>query len=254
MDILLSHRIPGRVLCLGILLGSLSCVEEREAVPGSNEAVMLIHGLERTEASLAVLQVRLARAGFDVHTVDYPSGDAPMEDHVETLATAVADCCIEADQLHFVSHSLGGLVVRSYLGRAEETELSLPPGRAVMLAPPNQGSQVADALVETELGTWYLGPTGSLLGTHPTNLPATLPIPTREVGIIAGSRSLNPIGSLLIPGPDDGAVGIKEVQLPGAKLIVVPRTHTFIMNSRWVADATIRFLLTGSFEPINPGR
>ena len=206
-----------------------------------------MHGLGRTQASMALLAMRLDRAGYDVTNVDYDSRHGTLDEHAATLAAEVSVCCEAAPRIHFVGHSLGGLVIRRYLADSPPAAL----GRVVLLAPPNQGSEVADWLGEQPFSD-LLGPAGRALGTSKSDIPASLPPPEFEVGIIAGSRSLNPIGSVLIPGPDDGMVSIENTRLEDVPLIVLPRTHTFLMNSRLTADAVISFLETGEFRPV-PG-
>lgn len=204
-----------------------------------------MHGLGRTRASMALLAERLEWAGYEVTNVDYDSRGGTLAEHGEALAAAVSACCAAAPRVHFVGHSLGGLVIRQYLADTPPESL----GRVVLLAPPNQGSEVADWFREQELGH-LLGPAGMGLGTGETGIPASLPPPEYEVGIIAGNRSLNPIGSALIPGPDDGMVGVDNTRIEDVPLIVVPRSHTFLMNDRFTTEAVIGFLRTGAFPPV----
>jgi len=204
-----------------------------------------MHGLGRTRASMALLAERLEWAGYDVANVDYDSRGGTLAEHAETLAAEVSACCAAAPRVHFVGHSLGGLVIRRYLA-------DTPPGyrgRVVLLAPPNQGRDVAAWCREQELGH-LLGPAGMGLGTGETGIPASLPPPEYEVGIIAGNRSFNPIGSALIPGPDDGMVGVDNTRIEDVPFIVVPRSHTFLMNDRFTTEAVIAFLRKGAFPPV----
>ena len=211
--------------------------------------MLLVHGLGRTERSMMILAQRLEWAGYDVETVDYPSRSGTIEDHAETLAEAVAECCARNPRVHFVGHSLGGIVIRTYLAETPPDSL----GRVVLLAPPSQGSELAEwvsdlVFGDTTLVEDALGPTGIRLGTDSTDIPAALGPPHYPMGIITGNRSLNPIGSIVIPGPDDGFVGVEEARIEGVPVVVLPRSHTFIMNSRFASDAVIRFLRTGAFE------
>ncbi|MDH3222966.1 MAG: alpha/beta hydrolase [Gemmatimonadota bacterium] len=225
-------------------LGS-GCVEPQ---PGDGESVILVHGLGRTEGSMMILGQRLRWAGYDVTIVGYPSLEGTIEEHTAILDREVRRCCERRNPLHFVGHSLGGIVIRKYL--ADDPPAGL--GRVVLLAPPNQGSQLADWVRDLELGEVtggeMLGPTGSRLGPDSTDIPAALAKPHYELGIVTGDRSLNPIGSVVIPGPDDGFVGVAEARVEGVPTVVLPRSHTFIMNSRYAADAIMQFLRTGRFE------
>lgn len=231
------------LLFLLLLLALPGC--EGNPAP-DEEAVVLVHGLGRSRASMAVLAQRLEWAGYGVVTVGYRSLSAPFVEQVATVRTAVERCCSESPRIHFVGHSLGGLVIRGYLAETPPEQL----GRVVLLAPPNQGSLFIDWLDEIPVATEVLGPVGSALGTDTTDIPATLPPPDFEMGIIAGTRSIHPIGHLAIPGPDDGIVSVEQTRVEGVPIIVLPRSHAFIMSSRYTAQAVIEFLTTGEFGDI----
>ena len=226
------------LLALALPLGGCSGPE-----PGQ-EAVVLVHGLGRSQASMMVLAQRLEWAGYGVVTVGYKSLSTPFPETVATVRAAVERCCAESPRIHFVGHSLGGLVIRGYLAETPPDQL----GRVVLVAPPNQGSLFVDWLGEIPVATEVLGPVGSALGTDSTHIPATLPPPDYEMGIIAGNRSIQPIGHLAIPGPDDGIVSVEQTRVEGVPVIVLPRSHAFITSSRYTAEAVIEFLRTGEFE------
>ena len=231
-----------RLLSLLLSLALLGC--ETTPLPGEGEAVVVAHGLNRTRASMAILAQRLEWAGYRVESVGYDSRGASFSEQIETLAAAVDRCCADEPVIHFVGHSLGAIVIRGYLAETRPQGL----GRVVLLAPPNQGSLFVEWLGEMPGGPEALGTVGATLGTDSTDLPATLPTPDYEMGIIAGSRSVQPIGPLAIPGPDDGIVSVEQARVEGVPLLVLPRSHYLIMNSRHTAEAVIRFLRTGSFE------
>ena len=151
--------------------------------------------------------------------------------------------------MHFVTHSFGGILLRYYL-----REKSLPNlGRVVMLSPPNGGSELADLLAKIPLVRRAAGPNRRRLGTDPGSLPAILGPVDFDLGVITGDRSLNPLFSLLIPGPDDGFVGVERAKVRGmTDFLVVPRTHTFIVRSRQVIEQTLKFLRDGSFDHHTP--
>lgn len=213
----------------------------------SSDGVVLLHGMCRSSASMVRLERALVEKGFVVLNVDYPSRTAS----VEMLSGAVVSAALAAEQLkdcpriHFVTHSLGGILVRAYFKRGFDARL----GRVVMLGPPNQGSEVVD-----KLKSWWLfkrvnGPAGSQLGTDPDSIPQRLGPVDFELGVIAGDRSINWINSLMINGPDDGKVSVARTKVEGMKEhLVVHATHPFIMKSRRVADSVIRFLEFGSFS------
>jgi pimeloyl-ACP methyl ester carboxylesterase len=197
---------------------------------------------------MALLGARLRDAGFHTVNVGYPSGGKTIEELVSELGSRVQECCAAAPDVHFVTHSMGGILVRLYLAEHSPEHA----GRVVMLSPPSQGSEVVDALLDSPLRRLFLGPAGSQLGTDSLSVPSRLGPAEFELGIITGSRTLNPLTSWLIPGPDDGKVGVDRARVEGAAFLVVPHTHTFIMNTRVVAEECEHFLRTGHFSRGGP--
>ena len=208
--------------------------------------VVVLHGLGRSSASMLLLARRLADAGYEVHNLDYPSTDATVDQLLSLLDSEIEECCLNSGKpLHFVTHSLGGILVRAYLAEKRPEGLR----RVVMLSPPNQGSELVDEWRQSPLFRWATGPVGQELGTEAESLPNRLGPADFELGIITGSRSLNPLTSWIVTGDDDGKVSVETAQLKGmAAFLVVPNTHTFIMNSSEVAEEVIHFLEHGSFS------
>ncbi len=215
--------------------------------PAGAESVIVVHGLGRTSASMTILVSRLKNAGFRVISFGYPSTSEPMEALVDRLQAEVGRCCeAEAGTVHFVTHSMGGVLVRSYLDRQPKAH----DGRVVMLSPPNQGSEIIDAFADSPLLQRIVGPAGSSLGTDSAGISSQLGPVRFGLGIVTGDRSMNPLGSWLIPGPDDGKVSVDRARVEGATdFMVVPATHTFIMNRRDVAEEVVHFLRQGHFRP-----
>jgi len=228
-------------LLLGSVLASPAFAQEPAAAGSAPESVVLVHGLYRSERSMAPLASRLEAAGYAVHNLDYPSRGTP--DQLEAqLEEQVAGCCADATRVHFVTHSLGGILVRAMLARHAPANL----GRVVMLAPPNHGSELVDWLGPTF--AWALGPTGRELGTASTSLPNRLPPPSYSLGVIAGTFSWNPIGSLVLPGESDGTVSVASTRLDGmTDFVALPSSHTFILRSDAAADRVLEFLRAGRF-------
>ncbi|MDO6615750.1 MULTISPECIES: esterase/lipase family protein [Pacificibacter] len=205
--------------------------------------VILLHGLARTKTSMMTLERSLIHAGFDVVNQGYPSRSATIEALAETALTTARQTCADDTAPDVVTHSMGGILLRSYA----QAHPKLDWGRVVMLAPPNHGSGIIDEHGDRKWFQLLNGPAAEQLKTG--GLPDHLPPVPFEAGIIAGSQSLNPATSALVEGIDDGKVSIESTKVAGMRAhITLPVTHTFMMHNPKVMAQTLMFLKTGRFE------
>jgi pimeloyl-ACP methyl ester carboxylesterase len=212
-----------------------------------SECVILLHGLGRFRQSMRRLEQHLKDLSYTTINLAYPSTTKSIETIAEThLARAVKGCESGGGvKIHFVGHSLGGLIVRQYLQRH-----SVPAGsRLVMLSPPNQGSELVDLLIQIPLYRWITGPAGQEIGRGPESVVNRLKPVGIDVGVIAGNLSINLLFSAFMDGPDDGMVSVKSTMLPEMRdFIIVPNTHTFIMRDPLVIRQVAHFLKHGRFD------
>ncbi|MGM8933341.1 esterase/lipase family protein [Pseudomonas neustonica] len=211
----------------------------------ASECVVLLHGLARTSNSMNDMQEALNKAGYQVVNLNYPSRDFAVARLAEIAIPPALQACAPDVTVHFVTHSLGGILVRYYLAQHELGQL----GHVVMLAPPNQGSEVVDNLADVAGFSWLNGPAGLELGTGAEDVPKQLGQPNFSLGIIAGTQSINLILSTMLPDPDDGKVSVQSTKLEGmTDHISLPVTHTFIMQAPDVIAQTLHFLANGKFN------
>ena len=198
----------------------------------ASECVVLLHGLGRSHLSMTVLQFALENAGYDVWNEGYPSRTKTVEELAPVVGEAIDDCRARgARRVHFVTHSMGGILVRAYFRDRAVADA----GRVVMLAPPNRGSWIVDRNRDSWWFRWSTGPAGQQLGTAPDSLPNTLPRLPLEVGVIAGRY--------------DGKVSVASTRLAEMKEhLVVDSAHTFLMNTPTVVRQVKAFLKDGAFQ------
>lgn len=231
----------------------LFCFPGLTFAAATQDCVILLHGLAKSDRSMEKLAQAVSEAGFDTVNVDYPSTDLPIEKLAGPAIAPALDRCAElaatettnAPRVHFVTHSMGGILVRQYLSRVKPENL----GRVVMLGPPNQGSEVVDKLGSFPGFHFMFGDAGLQLGTGKMSVPNQLGAANFDVGIIAGTKSINPILSTLLPSEDDGKVSVARTRLKGMRdHLVMPVTHVFMMKNEGVIAQVIHYLRHGHFQ------
>lgn len=208
--------------------------------------IVVIHGIARTYRSMRSLAKFLKAQGYPVLNVDYPSTRLPLESLIEHISKQVTDFNQDHHRkIHFVGYSLGGLMARGLINRHRPSNL----GRVVQLAPPNQGSEVADFWKNNFLYKWIFGLAGQELGTKENGFEPILGPVDFELGVIAGNRTWDPISSMMIKGPDDGKVSVESTRVSGmTDHIVIPATHTFIIYDRQAWKQALYFIEHGKFN------
>jgi triacylglycerol lipase len=212
------------------------------------ECVVLLHGLARSSTSLNEMQDALEEDGYRTANVDYPSREHEIAELASiAIEDGLATCRAgeNTEKIHFVTHSLGGILVRQYLSTNSIDEL----GRVVMLGPPNQGSDAVDNLDGIPGFDWINGPAGHQLGKGEASVPLALGAVDFELGVIAGNRSIDPITSAVLKDPDDGRVSVEDTKVEGMDdFVIVEHSHAFMMRMQRPIDLTKKFLRTGSFS------
>lgn len=213
-----------------------------DAAPAS---VVLLHGMAQTSWSMSLLARDLERVGYHTCNTGYPTRPYDVTGLVERYVAPVIERLAAERPVHVVTHSLGGILVRAYLQTAR-----LPAGsRIVMLAPPNCGSEVADFVRHWPIYRWWMGRVGQQLGTGADSIVHQLAPLDEEIGVIAGTRSIQPWFSWLLPGDDDGAVSVTSTRLDEMRDFVrVHASHTLMMFNQTVREQTLHFLAHGRFR------
>jgi len=217
------------------------------AGPPGRECVIILHGLGRTDDSMGKIEKKLINNGYRVWNEEYPSREADIESLAANFIPPGIGKCREwnAGAIHFVTHSMGGILVRQYLQSNVIPEL----GNIVMLAPPNHGSEVVDHLKDAQVFQNLMGPAGQQLSTHRNSKPNSLqPIPG-TIGVIAGSVTSDPWFAWMFDSPNDGKASVESARLAEmSDFLVVEHGHTFIMSHNDVIEQVLFFLKHGKFK------
>lgn len=245
---LLSAR-PGRIGAFFLVISlmvSLPVSAQNVTAGSGTECVVLLHGLARTPASLSKLAGALAREGYEVVNIGYDSRHGTVEAlAVSAVESGLNACPDKSGTVSFVTHSLGGILLRYYLEHQEIDNL----GRVVMLAPPNQGSHVVDVFRHVPGYSLLNGPAGLQLGTGQDSIPLMLGPVNFDLGVIAGNRTINLVLSQFLENPDDGKVSVASTRVTGmCGFIELPVTHALMMRNRQVIKQVIHYLANGEFS------
>jgi pimeloyl-ACP methyl ester carboxylesterase len=208
------------------------------------ECVILLHGLARSAHSMDKMAEKLTEHGYQVLNIDYPSRAYSIEELAEqTISDALKQC--QGMPVSFVTHSMGGILVRQFLSNHKVESLN----KVVMLGPPNKGTEIVDKLSHLPGFSFINGEAGMQLGTGELSLPNQLGKANFDVGIIAGTQSINLLLSSLIPDTDDGKVSVESTKIDGMNdHIEMPTTHVFMMRNDAVIAQVICYLEQGKFN------
>ncbi|PIE41685.1 MAG: hypothetical protein CSA49_02210 [Gammaproteobacteria bacterium] len=219
-----------------------------------DKRVIIIHGLGRTALAMRSVAGLLAKNGYLVTNLDYPSTRMNIPELVKQYVVPAFENAGDAVEISVVTHSLGGILFRYFLAHHADSAMKQRLHRVVMLAPPNQGSQVPDQLKRWAPARWILGPVMPQLGTDADSMPNQLTaLETQgfpcEIGVIAGTRSYEPWFARWLDGENDGKVAVDSTRLAGMKdFYQVKAGHTFIMDDKSVHQQIIHFLQHGQFD------
>jgi pimeloyl-ACP methyl ester carboxylesterase len=234
---------------MSVLLASCATTIRTDLVEyhQSTDCVVLLHGLNRSWRTMSKMAGSLQEDGFSTANVDYPSSTTTIEELAPLAVNEGLHKCRQtgATSIHFVTHSLGGILVRYAQSQDPIPDL----GRVVMLGPPNQGSEVIDKSRNWPGIKMLSGAAGLQLGTDENSIPSQLGPVDFELGVIAGTGTTNPwMSAWMLPDEDDGKVTVARTRVEGMDdFKVVDDSHFAMMKSNSIIRATIRFLRTGSF-------
>lgn len=219
---------------------------ELYATENIEECVVVLHGANRSWRAMRPLAEAIQAGGYMTVNVDYPSRAGTVDELVPLAVDLGLEECraTGASRIHFVTHSLGGILLRY----AHEQEPIEDLGRVVMLAPPNTGSEIVDKTRDIPGSSMLAGEALMQLGTDGDSVPAQLGPVNFELGVIAGTGTMNPLLSSMLPDPDDGKVSVARTRIDGmTDFLVVEDNHHFMLTDDIVIRNTLLFLRTGAF-------
>ncbi|HRC26150.1 MAG TPA: alpha/beta fold hydrolase [Alphaproteobacteria bacterium] len=243
------------LICVLMAIGIMTATGPKNASAAqTRDTVVMLHGIGHSRWNMYWVERAMRKEGYATVNITYPS----LKQDISALAGFIHERLAEekiwtrAGRVHFVTHSMGGLVARRYLAEHKSDIPLEKMGRVVMIAPPNGGSEVADFLKNFPPYRWGFGPAGQQLTTKARS--ADVATPWYETGIIAGTRGWPYIvAGLLIDGDHDGRVCVEKTKLKGMKdHITFAATHSFISWKRGVHGQITHFLKDGVFDHDKP--
>jgi len=225
---------------------TLQSIEDKIFQHSETEHVILLHGMFRSAIAMKPAESFLTEKGFKVINMSYPSTQHDIETLVQNYLMPQIVSLEEsgASKIHFVTHSMGGILVRHYLKNNQMPAL----GRVVMLSPPNKGTELTNLFADTD---WYkekIGPAGKQLNPNQNSWVNQLGSVDFELGVIAGNYNGNFLTSWLLPGPDDGVVSVESMKVKGmADLLLVSEKHFNIRRFIPALQQSVYFIENGRF-------
>jgi triacylglycerol lipase len=231
------------ILTCNLLL--VSNTVQASELKNDGDYVVILHGIARSNKHMQKFATYLQKDGFDVINLNYPSTTYTIEDLTEIINKEISQKTTKDKRIHFIGYSMGGLMVRALIHKYNYKNL----GKVVQLAPPNQGSEIADFVKNFWPYKKIFGPAGQQLFTDQSSVKQLFGEVNYELGIIAGNATIDPISSAIIPGENEGKVAVERTKLEGMKdHIVVKASHTFFPSNKEVQNQTLHFLKNGNFK------
>jgi triacylglycerol esterase/lipase EstA (alpha/beta hydrolase family) len=229
------------------LTGCANSEEKFSEYQSNDELVVLAHGLGRSDGAMWRFAQRLENAGYKVCRLDYATIGESIDDVLAETTKQIDDCILHAPKVHFVGHSLGGLVIRAYLQNNQLQLEKINIAEVVLIGTPNKGSELADHFSDS----WLMEVGGGIsraLVTGSSSLGNNLDETDVNVGIIAGTKSSS-LTSDKFDGPNDGLVSVESTKLNNmSDFITIDVSHSMMRYNLGVAEQTIHFLQNGTFK------
>lgn len=232
-----------KVLLILLINTFLCACAQTEKNDPHKEGVILLHGFARSKTAMWRLAGRLEDAGYSVHRIGYDSLTQDIDAIKKEVFFKINSYMKNrSNRVHFVGHSFGGLLIRSYLGENKVKNI----GNVVLMGSPSKGTPAVDYLKDK----WYFkyaGPSIMTMSSRGSAFLSSLKEPDYNLGIIAGVSESSSNESIL-NGKNDGIVPIESTKVSGMKdFIIIETSHTMMRYSEDVAEQTIYFLRNGVF-------